>query len=274
MPEPFSHRVQARQAAHSWDGKHWQFRDLDFTVHPGEVMAILGPNGRGKSTLLKVAAGLLQPDDGKVEINGAVGMVPQDFARSFPYQVFDMVLMGRARHIGMLRMPGKHDRAAALAALDVVGMTHKARHRFDELSGGERQLILIARAIASEPATLLLDEPASALDLRNQDRVLSLIRRLADEGLSVIFTTHQPNHCLAVADSALLMLPDAPANFGPSCNVLTGNQLTKLYGLPVRMVELRDQARRHQAMVPLFSAVSAQPEPQRDVQQSLTVSSS
>lgn len=258
MPEQLPYRVQARQAAHSWDGKSWQFRELDFTVRPGEVMAILGPNGRGKSTLLRVAAGLLRPDGGKVEINGAVGLVPQDFARSFPYQVLDMVLMGRARHIGMLRMPGRHDRAAALAALDVIGMAHKARHRFDELSGGERQLILIARAIAGEPATLLLDEPASALDLRNQDRVLSLIRRLADEGLSVIFTTHQPNHCLAVADSALLMLPDAPAAFGPTCNVLTDRQLTTLYGLPVRMVELRDQARRHQAMVPLFSAV--QPE--------------
>ncbi|MFV0361231.1 ABC transporter ATP-binding protein [Tropicimonas sp.] len=257
MPELAPCRVRAYRAAHSWDGRIWQFRDLDFTVHPGEVMAILGPNGRGKSTLLRVAAGLLHPDGGRVEITGSAGLVPQDFARPFPYRVLDMVLMGRARHIGLLRMPGRHDRAAALAALEVIGMAHKARHRFDELSGGERQLVLIARAIAGEPAILLLDEPAAALDLRNQDRVLSLMRRLADEGLSVIFTTHQPNHCLAVADSALLMLPDATVIFGETHAVLTDRQLTRLYGLPVRMVEIRDRARRHQAMVPLFSAVSA-----------------
>lgn len=254
MAEP-SPRLAAIGIGHSYDGRSWQFRELDFSVTDGEIVAVLGPNGRGKSTLLRVVAGLLRPTHGRLAATGAIGLVPQDFARSFPYTVLDIVLMGRARHVGLLRMPGKRDRDAARAALVTTGMADKAERDFDSLSGGERQLVLIARAIAGEPSLLLLDEPASALDLRNQDRVLTLLRRLADGGLAVIFTTHQPNHALAVADRALLMLPDAPAAFGASRAILTDAHLAALYGLPVRTLVFTDDGKTRRAVVPLFSSM-------------------
>jgi iron complex transport system ATP-binding protein len=248
-------RVAAHGVGHSYDGRLWQFRDLDFSVQAGAVLAVLGPNGRGKTTLLRVAAGLRRPTHGRIATTGAIGLVPQDFARSFPYSVIDIVLMGRARHVGLLRMPGRKDREAARAALATTGMDDKAERSFDSLSGGERQLVLIARAIAGEPATLLLDEPAAALDLRNQDRVLTLLRRLADDGLAIVFTTHQPNHALAIADSALMMLPERPAAFGRCRDILTDDHLAALYGLPVRTLTFDDGGQARRAVVPLYSTV-------------------
>ncbi|MDO5640845.1 MAG: ABC transporter ATP-binding protein [Paracoccus sp. (in: a-proteobacteria)] len=251
MAEP---PIRAEGAAHSWDGARWQFRDLDFTVQAGEILAVLGANASGKSTLLRVAAGLRAPTQGRIATRGTVALVPQDFARAFPYRVIDMVLMGRARHIGLLRMPGHRDREAALEALSVIGLVDMAEAQFDALSGGQRQMVLIARAIASEPAALLLDEPASALDLGNQDRILNLVRALADQGLAVMMTTHQPNHALAIADTALLMLPNAAPAFGPCQDILTESRIAALYGLPVRIVSFQNGSRAHRAVVPLYGA--------------------
>ncbi len=247
MAEPL---IRAEAAGHSWDGRRWQFRDLDLAVHPGEIMAVLGPNGCGKSTLLRVAAGLRAPTRGRIVVMGRAALVPQDFARAFPYRVLDVVLMGRARHIGLLRMPGRQDREAAMEALSVIGLADRAEVHFDTLSGGQRQMVLIARAIAAAPAALLLDEPASALDLGNQDRVLSLARRLADRGLAVVMTTHQPNHALAIADTALLMLPGTAPICGPCHEILTEERIAALYGLPVRIVETGGM----RAVVPLYGA--------------------
>lgn len=249
MAEPL---ILAEGAGHSWDGDRWQFRDLGFAVRAGEVVAVLGANGCGKSTLLRVAAGLRAPTAGRVVTGGTAALVPQDFARAFPYRVIEMVLMGRARHVGLLRMPDRRDQELAMQALGTIGLAHLAESRFDALSGGQRQMVLIARAIASEPAVLLLDEPASALDLGNQDRVLSLVRVLADRGLAVMMTTHQPNHALAVAGKALLMLPQGRAVFGPCAKVLTEERIGALYGLPVRIVDLDANGRALRSVVPLY----------------------
>ncbi len=240
MAEPLIH---ARGVGHSSDRDRWQFRDLDFAVRPGEVLAVLGPNACGKSTLLRVTAGLRAASRGQIALKGRVALVPQDFARAFPYRVIDMVLMGRARHIGLLRMPGRRDHDAAMEALSVIGLADRAEAHFDALSGGQRQMVLISRAIAAQPAALLLDEPASALDLGNQDLVLSLVR-----GLAVVMTTHQPNHALAVADKALLILPEG-AVFGPCRQILTAPRIAALYGLPVEVIELQGNRR---AVVPLY----------------------
>ncbi|KGJ10153.1 ABC transporter ATP-binding protein (plasmid) [Paracoccus versutus] len=250
MAEPL---IRAEGAAHSWDGTRWQFRDLDFAIAAGQVAAVLGANGCGKSTLLRVATGLRAPTRGRITVAGTAALVPQDFARAFPYRVIDMVLMGRARHIGLLRMLGSRDREIALEALAVIGLADKAAERFDALSGGQRQMVLIARAIAAEPAALFLDEPASALDLGNQDRVLRLVRRLADRGLAVVMTTHQPNHALAVADTALLMLPEG-AVFGPCHEALTESRIEMLYGLPVKILDVQAEERGFRSVVPLYGA--------------------
>jgi iron complex transport system ATP-binding protein len=248
--------VTLERATHSYDGLRRQFEDLSLTLRAGEVTAILGPNGRGKSTLLRVIAGLRRPTAGAVRTRGSVGLVPQDFARAFPYAVVDIVLMGRARHVGLLNMPTPRDRAIALSALERVGVGDLAGRDFDTLSGGERQMVLIARAVAGEHAVLLLDEPASALDLKNQDRVLSLIRSLADEGPAVAFTTHQPNHAHAAADTVLLMPALGAARFGPRAEILTDEALTTVYGLPVRTLVFRDvEGRTRRSVAPLFTPV-------------------
>lgn len=238
---------------HSYDGRRWQFRDLDLTLAAGEVTAILGTNGRGKSTLLRVLGGLQAPSSGQLQAHPRTGFVPQDFSGSFPYTVLDVVLMGRARHVGLLATPGKPDMEQALAALEATGMAGFAGREITSLSGGQRQLVLIARALAGENAVLLMDEPASALDLRNQDIVLTLLGRLADtQRLAIAFTTHQPNHALAVADKALLMLDDGRSLFGATQTVMTETALGGLYGIPVQSVRLSAESDDRTAFVPIF----------------------
>lgn len=241
------------KAGHSYDGERWQFRALDLELRAGEIIAILGPNGRGKSTLLRVLGGLLKPTSGTVETNPRTGVVPQEFSGAFPYSVLDIVLMGRARHIALFGMPGATDSEKAMAALEATGMAEYAARSIGLLSGGERQLVMIARALAGENDVLLLDEPASALDLKNQDIVLSLLGRLVDsQKLAIAFTTHQPNHATAIADKVLLMLPDTQTLFGPTVAVMTESSLEALYGVPVRAMRLGEGDREETAFVPLF----------------------
>ena len=231
MAEPL---LQATGLGHAHTGGAWLFRGLDVELLPGRITAVLGPNGRGKTTLLRLLAGLAPAREGVVVRSGAIAFVPQSHV-PLPYTVLDMVLMGRAAHLGLFRTPGRADRDRAVGALDQVGLLRLADRPYDRLSGGERQLVLVARALAAESKVLLLDEPASALDLANQGVVLRLLRRLADrDGLAVALTTHHPDHAMAVADEVLLMAKPGRHALGPVNAVLTEGALTALYGLPVR----------------------------------------
>lgn len=213
----------------------WLFRDLSFTVARGQTLVLLGRNGRGKTTLLKSIAGLVAPTSGSIRCKGEIGYVPQSFLPAFSYSVFDIVLMGRARHIGMFSNPTAADRAHAMEALAQLGLAELAPRAITTLSGGERQLVLIARALASEAEILLLDEPASALDFRNQAVVLSTLRRLARErGLTVVMTTHEPTHALEIADRAVLLYGGGVAEEGPVAEVLTAVKLSDLYGMAMK----------------------------------------
>ncbi len=246
-------RLKIRDASQSYDGRLWQFRNLDIALKAGEITAILGPNGRGKSTLLRVMAGLQKPASGELRLNARTGFVPQDYSGSFPYSVLDVVLMGRARDIGLFQSPRKADIEAAMAALSSTGMADYAARNIDALSGGQRQLVLIARALAGGNEVLLLDEPASALDLKNQDVVLSLMSRLADhQRLAIAFTTHQPNHAAAVADNVLLMMPQAATISGTTDAVLSEANLEALYGLPLRLASPDTGDGRARSFLPIF----------------------
>ncbi|MEU7019336.1 ABC transporter ATP-binding protein [Streptomyces sp. NPDC046203] len=225
--------LQAHGLGHRYTKDRWIFRGVDLAVHPGRVLGVLGPNGRGKSTLLRLLAGLARPVEGSVTARAPIAYVPQSHASPFAYSVTDMVLMGRSRHIKAYATPGRRDRALAAEALERVGIAHMADRSYAELSGGERQMTLIARALAGECQVMILDEPVSALDLRNQARVLTLLQELASSGLGIVLTTHHPDHALHLADDAVLVLGPDDVRTGPAGELLDATALGELYGIAV-----------------------------------------
>jgi len=217
-------------------------QQLNLHCRTNEITAILGTNGRGKTTLLHTLMGLLAPLSGSVEHACSIGFVPQIFTPAFSYQVLDIVLMGRAQHIGMFGSPNKQDIDIAREALTSLNIAELAECYFNQLSGGQRQLVLIARALASQCQVLILDEPTAALDLRNQETVLRLIYQLAkQQNLSVLFTTHDPAHAQAIADHGLLLMDNLQHLLGERNQVLTEDNLSRLYHVPVKKVQLNAQ---------------------------------
>lgn len=234
----------------------WLYRGLDFGLERGQILALLGRNGRGKTTLLRCLAGLLAPGEGTVARGGAVGYVPQHFASPFPYRVSDIVLMGRARHVGLFADPSALDRARAAEALRAIGIEAFAQRRVDTLSGGERQLALIARALASDAAILMLDEPAAALDFRNQAKLLALLRDLARaRGLTILMTTHDPTHALEIADRAVLLRDGMRAEEGPVAEMCTEARLTDVYGIAMRRLEFDAAGRAAAGILPHYGSL-------------------
>jgi iron complex transport system ATP-binding protein len=218
-----------------YDARRPIIRALNLVIARARVTAVLGPNGSGKTTLLKLIAGALRPTSGRVTVNERVGFVPQIAQVAFSYTVFDMVLMGRARQIGVFSTPTRRDEDAAAVALERVGMLAFAQRAFDTLSGGERQLVMFARALASDASMLVLDEPTAALDLSHQRLVLRRVDRLRREsGTTIVFSTHQPELAAAVADHVVLMFANGSVRFGTTASVLTAQALTELFGIDVR----------------------------------------
>ena len=235
-------------------------RRSDITVIEGyslvvgraSVLAILGANGVGKTTLLDCIVGLLRPSAGNVRVDGGVGFVAQLFHSTFSYSVLDIVLMGRARHIGLFGAPSAIDYAVARKYLDIIGVRALEDRSFNRLSGGQRQLVLIAQALASECEVLVLDEPCSPLDYRNQEIVIDLLRSLnRDYGLTIVFTTHAPQHALAMASEVLLMRDRTRYRHGPTEDVLTAENLTELYG--VRIDRARFDGSQSYTFAPTFA---------------------
>lgn len=232
---------------------------LTFEVPRGRSLAILGPNGRGKTTALRTMLGFQPLASGTRTAPPVVGYVPQYASSNQSYRVLEVVVMGRAAGLGLFGQPRPADFEAAHAALDQVGATRFAQDRFDRLSGGERQLVLLARALATGSDVLVLDEPGSALDLHNQERLLGLLgmlRRPRDR--AIIFTTHDPNHALAAADDALLMMPEGGCIFGPIAETVVPEHLERLYGVPMRSIQVPGaNGRPHDAILPAFAGYPA-----------------
>ena len=244
--------IRIDNAGHWFRPNQWLFRDLSFSLVPSEVTAILGPNGAGKTTLLRAVCGTLALREGSVSAEATIGYVPQALHADHAYSAIDMVLLGRSRYLGRFNSPGRKDKARAVECLHEVGLSTVAEQRYDRLSGGQRQLVLLARALASDCRILVLDEPASALDLANQGIVLRLIQHLArSRNLAVLLTTHHPDHALGIADRTLLMLRDAVHLYGPAESVLTEENLARMYGVPVRRIDVHSGDETVATIVPL-----------------------
>jgi iron complex transport system ATP-binding protein len=236
-------------------------RGLDVALAQGEVLALLGPNGGGKTTLLKTLLGILSPRAGEVAIGGRplasisirerarlIAYVPQVHVPTFAFTVESVVLMGRTAHGNLFSRPSMHDRNVAAGALEQFGIAHLAPRPYTMISGGERQLVLLARALAQEPQFVVLDEPTASLDFGNQGKVMREMRALAAAGHGILFTTHDPNHALRAADRAYLLRAGERIAEGSVGAVLTRERLEDLYRAPVE--KLTDTATGTSAFLP------------------------
>lgn len=228
------------------------FAPLSFSCQPGDIWAILGANGRGKSTLLDTLTGVLPVLGGEMTVDNGVSLVPQRFRPAFAWRVQDVVLMGRARNVALFSQPSADDLHAVNDALAQLAISSLAQKTFSRLSGGQQQLVMIARALVSGSQNILLDEPCSALDLANQQVVLQLISDLAHrQDRSVLFTTHDPTHALQVASHTLMLLPEGEWLAGETQQVVTEVNLQQAYGVATRMVTLHECT--PPVVAPLFS---------------------
>ncbi len=228
-------------------GKRLVLDDIHLVMREGTFTVLLGKNGSGKSTLLRVMAGLAQCGSGKIELLGKdlrslsassrariLGFLPQQHRPVFPFSVEDVVLTGRACHVTLI--PGKKDREKAFEAMDRVGIMHLAGRSFTELSGGEQQMVMIARVLAQEPRIILLDEPTAHLDFVNQARLLDLIRELVDSGLTVAAVLHDPNLAFLYGDEFVFLKNGRLQSVSSSQKPWDGSLLNAVYEMDVHTV--------------------------------------
>jgi len=222
---------------------------LNFVLKERSISVILGPNGVGKTTLLSLALGWLNPLQGHIRLEGKslpsftrrelgkrIAMVPQTEHIPYEYSVLEYVLMGRTPHLPTLAMPSRTDSLLAAEALERVGIDHLLSTSMWKISSGERQLALVARALAQEPKILLLDEPTAHLDLGNKVNLLRVLTKLRDQGVTILLTTHEPDIGLILADEVLLMQKAMVLTIGTPGTVLTDENLSQLYQTPVQVV--------------------------------------
>jgi len=225
--------------------------DVSFAVESGEVLCLLGPNGSGKTTLFKTLLGLLAPRAGHVRLDGddtahwsrrrvaqQLGYVPQAHTAYFPFTVLDTVVMGRTPHLGLFAAPSNTDVAVAERTLAALNIAHLRDAIYTRISGGERQLVLIARALAQEPRMLVMDEPTASLDFGNQTLVLDQIQRLAASGIGIVLSTHDPDQAFRCADRVALLHRGKLVRVGTPVEAITAETMKLLYGVDVEVMEL------------------------------------
>lgn len=242
-------------------------KDISFSVESGEILCLLGPNGVGKTTLFKTLLGFLKLKGGEITLDGenvakwsrqrlakTVGYVPQAHTPPFPFRVMDVVVMGRTAHMGMFGSPSRKDHDIAEETLERMSISFLKDRIYTELSGGERQMVLIARALTQQPDILIMDEPTSNLDFGNQIRVLEQVNILAKQGLGVIMTSHFPNHAFLCSSKVALLLKNHSFLVGGVDEVITEQNLHSAYGIQVKIASVNDESGRSiKTCIPLLN---------------------
>jgi iron complex transport system ATP-binding protein len=241
--------IEVKNASFSY-GKEPVFGGINLRIKRGEIFCLLGPNGCGKSTLLQCLLGILRLNSGAVTLDGRnvadmrpweiarkLAYIPQLHEKPFPFKVIDVVLMGRVSYTGLFALPTEEDREIALAALEQTGMSKYREKPYTQLSGGETQLVMVARALAQQTPVLVMDEPTTHLDFHNELHFLETVVRLVGEsGMTVIMATHFPNHCFYFENNRIktkvaLMNDRVVAGLGSPSAVLTERQMWETFGI-------------------------------------------
>ncbi|MGV8083949.1 MAG: ABC transporter ATP-binding protein [Coriobacteriia bacterium] len=242
--------LEVRELCSGYD-KHEIIHKVSFSVNRGEFVCMLGANGCGKTTVLKNVLGLLKPFSGSITMDGdnvlrmserelaqRLAYIPQAHTPPFPFTVADVVIMGRTPYINRLAVVSEEDKAIALCALQRLSIENLASRTYTQLSGGQRQLVIIARALAQKPDLLVMDEPTASLDFGNQHVVMAQMRKLADAGMSVLMVTHDPDHALFFADRVLVMQDGVITHDGTPADVIDSECMQAIYGTDVVVTEV------------------------------------
>lgn len=225
--------------------------NISFSVKEGDFLCVLGKNGIGKSTLFKLLLGFLKKDSGKIQIEGKdleeydrkalareIAYIPQYSTSAFSYSVFDTVLMGTTCQLDTLSSPKTKEKKIAKQALERFGIAHLSHKLTSSISGGERQLVTLARAIAQGSHILILDEPTANLDYGNQFRVMNTISSLKKQGYSILLSTHNPEQALWFSDKVMFLSDKKILDFGDKEKVMTSENLKKIYDIPIDLIDV------------------------------------
>ncbi len=235
-------------------GKKTILEDISFEIGTGDILCILGPNGVGKTTLFKTILGFLKLQDGSIlldrqdiskwsrkEFARAIAYVPQTHTPPFPYKAIEVIVMGRTSHLAMFSSPTSKDYKIAEKIMESLGISYLKDRIYTEISGGERQLVLIARALTQEPKILIMDEPTSNLDYGNQVRVLKRIKELSKRNIGIIMTSHFPDHAFMASTKVLAINRGSEYKIGTPKEVVTSELLEKIYNIRVQIDTVIDQ---------------------------------
>lgn len=240
--------IEVKDASFSYRGKDYIWENVNLSVEQGDSVCILGANGCGKTTLFNCIAGNFQLAKGSIEIDGkpidsysvtelakTIGIVYQEHSVAFPYASLEVVRMGRTPHLRMFQTPGQEDTDMAYAIMEEMGIAHLAEQPYSKISGGQRQLVLIARTLCQNPKAILFDEPTSHLDFRNQALVMKTLRNLSAKGMTIIMTSHSPSHAWQISNKTVLMGNKGIIAQGSPKDVMTSENLEKTYGVKVKI---------------------------------------
>ena len=242
--------------------------DVSFILGNGDICCILGRNGVGKSTMFKTLLGLLPPLGGRILLDGEdltkwkpekladnIAYVAQSHTPPFPYLVEEMIMLGRMNKIGVFGKPKARDEKIVNDLIRDLGIDYLKGKPYTEVSGGERQMVMIAKALAQEPKILILDEPTANLDYGNKVVVLNAVKHLGERGICTIFTTHDPEQALLLEAQTAVIMPGEPVVFGPSRLVVTEKNLKRAYNATIRVVEIiGDDGKPVRVCIPMLSS--------------------